>query len=219
MDHQILQAAKIVEECVDAEIDRLDRFDSDDIEALREKRLQELKKQSEKREEWIAKGHGKYTEVADEKEFFEEAKAHERVVCHFFRESTFRCKILDQHLQTIARKHIETKFLKIDAEKALFLCQKLRVKVLPTLALIKDGKAMDYIVGFDDLGGVDEFPTEMLQWRLGVADMINYKGEKPSLKKGKEENNAGIFNFAKKKGKTIRGGGDEDDDDYDDDDD
>eukprot|EP00794_Sanderia_malayensis_P007177 gene7177-7983_t len=219
MDRQILQAAKVVEECIDAEMDRMDRLDTDDIEALREKRLQELKRQSEKREEWISKGHGKYTEVPDEKDFFEEAKGHERLVCHFFRDSTFRCKILDQHLHTIARKHLETKFIKIDAEKALFLCQKLRVKVLPTLALIKDGKAKDYIVGFDDLGGVDEFPTEMLQWRLGLSDIINYKGDKPSLKNGKDEKNAGIFNFAKKKGKTIRGGGAHDDEDYDDDDD
>ncbi len=218
MDQHILQAAKVVEECVDAEIERLERFDSDDIEALREKRRLELKKQSEKREEWLAKGHGKYTQVADEKDFFEECKAHERVVCHFYRESTFRCKILDQHLQKIASKHLETKFIKIDAERALFLCQKLRVKVLPTLALIADGKAKDYIVGFDDLGGVDEFPTEMLEWRLGVSEIINYKGEKPSLKKGKDEKNAGIFNFAKKKGKTIRGRDDSDDDDEDDDD-
>lgn len=216
MDQQVIQAAKVVEECIDAEINRLDRLDSDDIEAIRERRLKELKKQAEKREEWAHKGHGKYTEVADEKEFFEEAKAHERVVCHFSRDSTFRCKIIDKHLQIIASKHLETKFIKIDVEKAFFLCQKLRVKVLPTLALISDGKAKDYIVGFDDLGGVDDFPTEMLQWRLGLAEMIDYKGDQPSLKNTNDGKGAGIFNFAQKKGRSIRGGDGGDDDDEDD---
>ena len=215
MQQQIIQAAQVVEECIDAEIQRMDNLDADDIEALRRKRLQELKNQAGKREEWILKGHGKYTELSDEKEFFEEVKKHERIAVHFYRESTFRCKIVDKHLNIIASKHLETKFFKIDAEKALFLSQRLKVKVLPTIALIADGKTKDFIVGFEDLGGVDDFPTEMLQWRLGISEMIYYKGERPVLK-GEESSTGGIFNFASKKGKTIRGGDDDDTDDEDD---
>ena len=217
MEQQVFQAAKVVEECIDAEIKRLDNLDADDIEEIRRKRLQQLRSQAGKREEWIAKGHGKYDEIAEEKEFFEEAKNHERIVCHFYRDSTMRCKIVDKHLQILAPKHLEAKFLRINAEKAMFLCQRLRIKVIPTIALISDGKTKDFIVGFDDLGGIDDFPTEMLEWRLGVSEIIDYHGERPTLK---GEANTGIFNFAKKKGKTIRGGGhDEDDeDDYDDDD-
>ena len=212
MEQQIIQAAKVVEECIDSEIQRLDNLDDDDMEAIRRRRLQQLKKQAGKRDEWILQGHGKYDELADEKEFFEEVKKHERVVCHFYRDSTMRCKIVDKHLQIIAPKHLETKFFKIDAEKALFLCQRLRIKVLPSIALIIDGKTKDFIVGFDDLGGVDDFPTEMLQWRLGVSEAIDYKGERPVLK---GETGGGIFNFAKKKGKTVRGGDDDDDSDDD----
>ena len=216
MEQQIVQAAKVVEGCLDAEIKRLDNLDADDIEEIRRKRLQQLKNQAGKREEWIAKGHGKYDEIPEEKEFFEECKKHERIVCHFYRDSTMRCKIVDKHLQILAPKHLEAKFLKINAEKAMFLCQRLRIKVLPTIALISDGKTKDFVVGFDDLGGVDDFPTEMLEWRLGVAEIIDYKGERPILK---GETNTGVLNFAKKKGKTIRGGGYEDDDDEDDDED
>ena len=32
------------------------------------------------------------------------------------------------------------------------------------------------VKGFDDLGGTDGFPTEMLEWRLGCAGVINYSG-------------------------------------------
>lgn len=75
----------------------------------------------------------------------------------------------------LAKKHVETKFLKLNAEKAPFLTERLRITVIPTLALLLDGKSKDYVVGFSDLGNTDEFPTEMLEWRLGCADVINYR--------------------------------------------
>jgi hypothetical protein len=47
----------------------------------------------------------------------------------------------------------------INAEKAPYLTDKLKVWMLPTLALIKGEKVVDYVVGFDDLGGKDDFST------------------------------------------------------------
>ena len=38
--------------------------------------------------------------------------------------------------------------------------------MLPTLALIKLEKTVDYVVGLDDLGGKDDFPTAVLAGRL-----------------------------------------------------
>lgn len=87
----------------------------------------------------------------------------------------FRCKILDKHLAILAKKHVETKFIKINVEKAPFLTERLRIKIIPTLALLLDGKSKDYVVGFTDLGNTDDFSTEMLEWRLGCADVINYR--------------------------------------------
>lgn len=75
----------------------------------------------------------------------------------------------------LAKKHVETKFIKLNVEKAPFLTERLRIKVIPTLALVVDGKTKDYVVGFTDLGNTDEFSTEMLEWRLGCADVINYR--------------------------------------------
>ena len=86
-----------------------------------------------------------------------------------------RCKILDKHLAILAKKHVETKFIKLNVEKAPFLTERLRIKIIPTLALLVDGKSKDYVVGFTDLGNTDEFSTEMLEWRLGCADVINYR--------------------------------------------
>lgn len=208
VQQQVLHAAKAVESMVDKEMERLDNLDGDDLQRIRQDRLKEMKKQAERKEQWKQIGHGKYEELKDEKEFFEEQKKSERFVCHFYRESTFRCKIVDKHLEAIARKHIETRFVKIDAERSMWLAQRLKIKVLPTLACIKDSKTKDFIVGFDDLGGVDEFPTEMLEWRLSMSEMINYNGDKPVIKqKGQPK----IFGYAGKQ-RNIRDEGDSDDD-------
>ena len=98
-------------------------------------------------------------------------------MCHFYRDSTFRCKIVDKHLSILAPKHIETKFLKVNAERCRFLVQKRDVRVLPTIELFKDGKFVDRIVGFDDLGGKDDFSTEMMEWRIAQSGVINYSGD------------------------------------------
>ena len=46
---------------------RLENLGEDDLDKLREKRLQQMKKQQQKRAEWLAKGHGEYREIHTEK--------------------------------------------------------------------------------------------------------------------------------------------------------
>ncbi|KAK3100230.1 hypothetical protein FSP39_016666 [Pinctada imbricata] len=216
VEQQLLQATKIMEQQVDAEIERLEKMDDDDFEKLRQKRMDAMKKAQQQKQEMLSAGHGKYYEIATEKDFFDECKKSKKVVCHFYRDSTFRCKIIDKHLNILAPKHIETKFIKINAEKCPFLVERLRIVVLPTLCVAIDGKTTDYVVGFDDLGGVDDFPTEMLEWRLGRAQVINYNGDllnPPEF--GENKKKTGILGYAKTN-KTIRGRDDDDSSDEDD---
>lgn len=49
-------------------------------------------------------------------------------------------------MSILAKQHIETRFVKINAEKSPYLAEKLRIVVLPTLALIKNAKVDDYVV-------------------------------------------------------------------------
>ncbi|XP_051997703.1 thioredoxin domain-containing protein 9 [Xyrauchen texanus] len=204
LEQQVLQSARIVEEQLDAKLDKLERLDEDDLERLKERRLETLKKAQKQKQEWMSKGHGEYREIPSEKDFFAEVKESKNVVCHFYRDSTFRCRILDKHLAIVAKKHLETKFIKLNVEKAPFLTERLRIKVLPTLALVKDGKTKDFVVGFTDLGNTDEFPTEVLEWRLGCSDIINYSGNllgPPAI--GQKQGSK----FTKVEKKTIRGKG------------
>ena len=93
VEHAVASLAKHLENQVDAEIHKLDNLNDDDIDAIRKKRMLALKKRQENMKEWAAKGHGEYTEVATEKDFFAAMKGEERVVCHFYREN-WPCKVL-----------------------------------------------------------------------------------------------------------------------------
>lgn len=170
----LISAAKQLERQLDSELDRLDTLQSDDIQAIRDQRLKELQKLNQQKQEWLSIGHGEYAELADEKEFFEASKKSTNIVCHFYRDATERCKIVDKHLQILARKHIEARFCKVNAEKCPFLTQRLRIKIIPTIALIKDSKTKDFIVGFTDLGNRDDYSTEMMEWRIAQSQAIEY---------------------------------------------
>ncbi|KAK7082579.1 Thioredoxin domain-containing protein 9 [Halocaridina rubra] len=177
VEQQLIAATQIIEKQLDAEIERLDNLDSEDLDAIRRERIAAMKKRQQKKQEWIANGHGDYGELYDEKDFFEATKKSENVVCHFYRDQFDRCKIVDKHLKILAKTHVETKFCKINAEKAPFLTERLKIRVLPTLCLVKNGKTKDYIVGFTDLGNTDDFTTDMMEWRIARADVIEYNGD------------------------------------------
>jgi len=182
LEKVISHVTKVIESQVDQQIEKIDADisnlgDEDELKALRQKRLQAMKKAQEEKEGWLANGHGKYEEIPDEGTFFAECKKAKNLVVHFYREATFRCKIVDKHLSILAAKHLEAKFMKIDAEKSPFLTQRLKIRVLPTICLLRDGKVVDYIVGFTDLGNTDDFATVVLEWRIATQQLIEYDGD------------------------------------------
>ncbi|KER28654.1 LOW QUALITY PROTEIN: hypothetical protein T265_13529, partial [Opisthorchis viverrini] len=188
---KLMKAAQVLEETLDQEINRLDHLDEDGLEAIRRNRLKQMKNESKQRSEWIAAGHGVYSELANEQDFFAACKKSTfGVVCHFYRDSTFRCKIIDKHLS------------------------RLGIIVIPTLILVKNEQVCDRIIGFDDLGGHDEFSTAMLEWRLAVGRVIQYSGDitmPPDSAKPGSITFKG-FDAKKRETKTIRGKFVEDDD-------
>ena len=124
-----------------------------------------------------------------------------KVICHFYHKDFERCKIMEKHLEIIALTHGETVFVRIDAEKTPFFTTKLNIKVLPTVVLFNDGKAYDRIIGFDELGLKDDFPTINLTRRLVKAKIINAKNKSES----------GEVSITKRYGKNMN---DDDDLDY-----
>ncbi|CAJ0941162.1 unnamed protein product, partial [Mesorhabditis belari] len=172
LSNQLMNAVKIVEEQVEQEIKNLENLDEDDLEVIRRQRAEKLKRAQQARNEMGVVGHGKYEEVTDEKEFFEATKKSKKVVCLFYLDSNERCKIVDKHFEILAVKHFTTRFIKVNAEKVHFLVTRLNIRMIPTIAICIDQQIVDYIRGFDDLGGIDDFKTEVMERRLAQTEVI-----------------------------------------------
>ena len=158
--------------------DNLDDFDDfDDDPVLRDmeaRRLAALKARYGKEKEFHAQGHGEYREIVEE-EFLKEVCGSEHVVVHFYHTEFIRCKILDKHLRIIAQQHIGCKFLHLEAAKAPFFVQKLSIQMLPTVVVFRDGKVAEQLIGFEELGGKDEFRTPVLEKWLATQGCIKLK--------------------------------------------
>jgi Thioredoxin len=173
--HTVVQALEEKEEQLDQEIHRLENMKEDEMEEMRRKRLEKMKSSAMQNAKLRAQGHGVYSEIADEKEFFDVAKKSKVVICHFYRPTTWRCQIIDKHLNVLAQLHVEARFVKINIEKSPYLADKLRIVMLPTIMLIKDGKTEHSIIGFDELGGTDEFATEDLEEVLVTWGCVKHR--------------------------------------------
>eukprot|EP00916_Digyalum_oweni_P007421 GHVL01012507.1.p1 GENE.GHVL01012507.1~~GHVL01012507.1.p1 ORF type:complete len:179 (-),score=56.91 GHVL01012507.1:50-586(-) len=170
IERQVLQALAEKEEVIDDEISKLNNLE--DLENIRNRRIEELKKKSKKKKELINKGHGIYNEIYDPKDFFNATKSHDKLVVHFYRPTTWRCEIVDRHLSTLAHKYFESKFMKINAERQDWLADRLQIRVLPSIVLIKNGQVIHTIVGFGEFGGKDDFDTILLENRLKEMSII-----------------------------------------------
>ena len=83
---------------------------------------------------------------------------------------------MDAHLDKLAQTHLESKFIKIDAEKNPYLVERLMIIIMPTIVLIKNGKTEHSIRGFDEFGGTDDFRTEDVAWALSQHGLLDYTG-------------------------------------------
>jgi thioredoxin-like negative regulator of GroEL len=175
-EQAVLQIAEQIERAVDDELERVDQMDDEELLAIRKKRMKQLKEVQARREEWVKKGHGQYLEVTDPKMFFDNVQSSERVVVHFMRRSTPRCEIIERHLRIIAREHFETRFCYVDVERIPSLPERFNVMMLPTLMLVEKQNTFHSIIGFDEFGGTDDFPTSTVKQVLGYYGMVNEKG-------------------------------------------
>lgn len=167
--------------------DELDDFMDEETEKImrtyKQARLDDMKAEYEEKQSNKTLGHGTYTEIT-ETEFLPLVTKTKYVVVSFFHKDFERCKIIDMHLYKICREHDEARFVRLDAERAPFFINKLGVQMLPTIIMFVDGVALDRIVGFEEIGGADDFPTINLTRRLirGGVLWANNRKEKGQMK-------------------------------------
>eukprot|EP00928_Gymnodinium_smaydae_P068017 TRINITY_DN51069_c0_g1_i1.p1 TRINITY_DN51069_c0_g1~~TRINITY_DN51069_c0_g1_i1.p1 ORF type:complete len:216 (-),score=62.01 TRINITY_DN51069_c0_g1_i1:135-701(-) len=158
----VIRAAEEKERELDEKIRELDAIKEDDLDELRRKRLEQMKGKHAERQKKLSVGHGEY-DMIEEKDFFDVAKKSDFIVVHFWRESTWRCEVMDKHLRQLCRKYWGTRFVKINAEKAPYLAERLHIWCLPSLVLCKNGKTEHTVVGFSEFSNGDEVCTEEVE--------------------------------------------------------
>lgn len=172
VENAVKGAIQQVEQHLDDEIGRLNNLQDDDLEAIRKKRLAQMRKAAEDRAIWKRNGHGAVHQIP-EREFFTRSKGSQRVVAIFYRPGTsrFTQDLLD-HVARIAERHLETLFVTVEAEKAPFLCEKLKIRVLPTLVFVKDSEINQVLVGLDQISTSGKFTTTGVEKRLFDFEML-----------------------------------------------
>ncbi|KAE9972585.1 hypothetical protein BLS_002226 [Venturia inaequalis] len=156
----------------DALIASLEEDDDHAFSTLREQRIQQLHSEFSRAKQMKESGSGTFTEIKDEKALMDITTSTKYAVVHFFKTDFGRCGIMDRHLDTLAPKHFDTRFLRINVDNAPFLVTKLKVQVLPCVIGFIDGIGVDRIVGFEGLGNGDSFTTKDLEARLLAAGVL-----------------------------------------------
>lgn len=134
----------------------------------------------------VSSDHGVYTECKEE-DFLATVTKTKLVIAHFYHPEFARCSLMHEHLTGLAGKHFFTKFIKCDVNLLPFFVAKLKVRMLPTLVCFINGVAVDRVVGFEELGGTDDFTSAVLERRLAKANVIKLGGGMPGGEDGEEE--------------------------------
>ena len=97
----------------------LDEEDESILRQMAEARMAEIRAAREEDQKNKILGHGDYREIT-EQEFLPTVTKTQYCVVHFFHNDFERCKIVDMHLQRICKEHLETRFVRLNADKAPF---------------------------------------------------------------------------------------------------
>jgi len=143
------------------------------FDAFREQRIQQLHAEFTRAKAQKSQDFGTYTEIKEEKPLMDLTTEIKYAVVHFAKDDFARCRTMDVHLETLAKKHFDTRFLKMNVENAPFLVTKLKIQVLPCVLAFIDGVSVDRIVGFEGLGYTqDTFTTKDLEARLLASGVV-----------------------------------------------
>jgi len=185
-----------------------------ELEVLEQQRMEQMREEASIRAQLQRDGHGAVSEIS-ESDFLSEVTQAKKVLIHFYKSEFERCKIMNKRLEELAPLHLDTKFLKLHAPDAPFFVTKLKVQMLPCVICFDNGKAFDRIVGFDDLGGNDDFAVSDLESRLCKSGAITetdrslFAGNRDDDDELEPEQKAGMIRRGG--GKTATGEGCRDD--------
>lgn len=88
-------------------------------------------------------------QIIRESEFEQEVLKHEGLVLvDFYTEWCGYCHMLTPILEKIEKEMTNVKFVKVDAEKCVFITEQYNVEFYPLMLLFKNGELVDHIDGY-----------------------------------------------------------------------
>lgn len=176
----------------------LDVSDDDTVmQNLRAKRIAELRAAQAEKQTQTQKGHGLYLEIKED-EFLPTVTSSDLAIVHFYHNEFEKCKVIDRHLSVLAKVHRETRFVKLNAEKAQFFADKLKIMTLPTVVTFKNGVAKERLVGFQELGMRDDFTTRTVEKKLIEFKAIQRRdNDSDDEESDEEKEDKNVINVAK----------------------
>ncbi|NWU73063.1 PDCL2 protein, partial [Pterocles burchelli] len=151
------------EELKEAE-DDFDEADRKAIEMYRQQRLQEWKSLQRMQK------YGELREICGEQYVKEVTNAPEDVwvIIHLYQPSTPMCLLVNEHLNLLARKFPEVKFLKAILNSCI---QNYHDRCLSTILVYKTGEIKHRFIGVAECGGM-YLKVEELEWKLAEVGAI-----------------------------------------------
>merc|ERR1711924_544676 len=111
--------------------------------------------------------------MGDQQEFFACNKASERMVAIFTRNSNKYGKAMLEHAELLAQRHLEARFLWVDAENAPFLTDRLNIYMLPTIVCIQDNEVHKQHNGLNEIDGTGKYSSGTLEYLLHIDGMLD----------------------------------------------
>ncbi|CCW63624.1 unnamed protein product [Phytomonas sp. EM1] len=161
-------------------IERGNDLEDDDedmeLQQLRRTRMQQMMHLRDQEAVWRSKQHGQYREI-DQDAFFNvvvrEKGGSDQCCIHFYHKDFETCKVMDRRLSELAQATLSIRFVKIDAERAPFLVDRLRITTLPCLLMFKNDLCVDRILGFSGCTSEDgTLDVDLLHERINQAMSI-----------------------------------------------
>ncbi|WVF73165.1 hypothetical protein IAT40_007984 [Kwoniella sp. CBS 6097] len=143
-----------------------------DLASDRERRIEALQREIRQVKDLRDSEYGKVITFIDEKKLIERMSNEKYCLIHFVHPDFARCAIMDQRLAEIAPAHPHTLFLRANVSDVPFLVAKMAVQVLPCVLAFVNGKAVDRLIGFEELGDTDKFSAKMLEFRLNQSGVF-----------------------------------------------
>lgn len=155
-------------ELEDCDLDELDELEDEEderiLEEYRRRRMQEMQLQASKEK------YGEVTEISkpDFVKEVSEASNETPVIVFLYKSGIPESRLVEDRLNTLARKFKATKFVRIVASNCI---ENYPDRNVPTLLLYRDGQPIGQLVGSANLGG-KAVTVQDLEWILKRYEMV-----------------------------------------------